>query len=262
MQFTEILNTLTSDGHEHRVVLGSDWQQGRATFGGLLAALANQAMRRHVPAEVPLRGLQTTFVGPAHSGDLRLRTEVLRQGKSVTLIRCELLQDQAFVAIVIGSYGAARTPPMQRLPQAVAPQRAFEEVREVRYVEGASPSFQQHFSHRFAEADKPGSGGEPRHKVYVRHREVTTCGEAHLIAIADAVPSPAGIAATRPTRGSSLMWTLEIIDHDFGFASDGWWRVDSEVHAAVDGYINETSLVVNPKGAVAAIGHQIVTLFL
>lgn len=262
MQFSEVLATLTSNGDEHRVTLDADWQQGRATFGGLITALANKAMRQQVAAAIPMRGLQVTFAGPAHAGELQLRTQILRQGKSVTLARCDLFQEGAFIASVIGSYGLARTPPaVYRLPTAMTPARPFDDIREVRYAEGISPSFQQYFAHRFAEGGKPGSGGEPRHKVYVRHRDTAPCDEAHLIAIADAVPSPAGIAATRPTKGSSLMWTLEIIDHDFDFPADGWWRLDTEVHAAVDGYVNETCLIVNPKGNVAAIGHQIVALF-
>jgi len=261
MQYSAVLDSLVSQQHDHRLALGDDWQQGRATFGGLLVALANKAMRTHIPIGVPLRGLQTTFVGPAHAGELQLRTQILRQGKSVTLARCDLIQEGAFIASVIGSYGLSRTSPMTRLPTAIAPARPLDDIREVRYVEGISPTFQQYFVHRFAEGGKPGSGGEPRHKVYVRHRERAPNGEAHLIAIADAVPSPANIAATRASHGSSLMWTLEVIDHDFDFASDSWWRLDTEVQAAVDGYINETCLVVNPRGAVAAIGHQIVALF-
>ncbi|MET0378677.1 MAG: thioesterase family protein [Spongiibacteraceae bacterium] len=261
MQFSALIASLISNGSHHSVAVSTEWSQGRATFGGLIAALANAAIRREIGTGTPLRGLQITFAGPAHPGQLALHTQILRQGKSVTLARCDIHQDGAVIASVIGSYGLARTPPVHLLPVAIAPERALDDIREVRYVEGISPSFQQYFGHRFAEGGKPGSGAEPRHKVYVRHRDTAPSGEAHLIAIADAVPSPANAAATRPTRGSSLMWTLEVIDHDFDFATDGWWRLDSEVHAAVDGYINETCLVVNPKGRVAAVGHQIVALF-
>jgi acyl-CoA thioesterase len=261
MQFSEVIASLRSHDSQHSITITSDWSQGRATFGGLLAALANAAMRRAVATAIPLRGLQVTFAGPAHPGELQLRTQILRQGKSVTLARCEMIQDDAIIASVIGSYGRARTPPIQRLPTAIAPARALDEIRDIRYVEGVSPTFQQYFGHRWAEGGKPASGSEPRHKVYVRHRDTAPCNEAHLIAIADAVASPAGAAATRPTKGSSLMWTLEVIDHDFDFGTDDWWRLDTEVQAAVDGYINETCLVINPRGNVAAIGHQIVALF-
>ena len=49
-----------------------DWLQGRTTFGGLISALAAQAMRDgaggHWPADVSLRAMQTSFVGPVSGG--------------------------------------------------------------------------------------------------------------------------------------------------------------------------------------------------
>ena len=48
--------------------LTPDWEQGRTIFGGILSALAAQAMRDVCGADWPLRALQTNFVGPVSSG--------------------------------------------------------------------------------------------------------------------------------------------------------------------------------------------------
>src|SRR5689334_8859376 len=85
MKFSEILSSMTAAGDEYQVTVSDDWMQGRATFGGLVAAVGNEAMRRLVPRDRPLRSLQTTFIGPTSAGTWRMRAKVLRVGRAVTL---------------------------------------------------------------------------------------------------------------------------------------------------------------------------------
>ena len=44
--------------------LPTDWGQGRASFGGLIAGMMIAAMRRNVPAERALLSMSCTFAGP------------------------------------------------------------------------------------------------------------------------------------------------------------------------------------------------------
>ena len=62
-----------------------DWSQGRTIFGGLIAALANDAMRSLIPKDRPLRAVQVVFVGPNAPGDVSFEPSILRAGKAVTL---------------------------------------------------------------------------------------------------------------------------------------------------------------------------------
>jgi len=42
MQFSEILSSLVADGDsQFRITVSEDWGQGRATYGGLVAAAGN-----------------------------------------------------------------------------------------------------------------------------------------------------------------------------------------------------------------------------
>ena len=51
MQFSQTLSTLVArDNGEFEITVGDDWLQGRAMFGGLLAAAGNAALRNLVPA--------------------------------------------------------------------------------------------------------------------------------------------------------------------------------------------------------------------
>ena len=108
MLFSETLASMQPRDGGWRAVIGEDWSQGRATFGGMVAALGNEAMRRLVPADRELRGLETTFVGPALAGEVGLDAEVLRVGKAVTIARARLWSDGKIAATLTGIYGAAR----------------------------------------------------------------------------------------------------------------------------------------------------------
>jgi acyl-CoA thioesterase len=98
MLLSEILATLQPAESGHTVTVTTDWGQGRATYGGLVAAVGNEAMRQRVAAERPLRSLQTTFIGPAPAGILSMKTRVLRVGKAVTLTSCDIFDGEQIVA--------------------------------------------------------------------------------------------------------------------------------------------------------------------
>src|SRR3984885_8091236 len=108
MLFSETLGTLRSTGSGFLADVGEDWSQGRATFGGMVAALGNEAMRRLVPIDRPLRGLNVTFAAPVVAGLVHINTRVLRVGKVVTIAQAELISTDAVAASMTGIYGAAR----------------------------------------------------------------------------------------------------------------------------------------------------------
>src|SRR5262245_14063537 len=155
MYFSEVLNSMTADGSNCSLTVADDWLQGRATFGGLVAAAGNEAMRRLVPRDRPLRSLQTTFVGPANPGTSRISARVPRVGKAVTLAHCEVLDGDHVAAVQVGVYGAARTSVVSVKPQGAAAPRSVDESKEVRFQEGRTPPFLQHFAVRWAQGAPP-----------------------------------------------------------------------------------------------------------
>ena len=72
MQFSEVLDSIARSHGVWTATVPEDWMQGRSIFGGLQSALALRAMRGLVPAELPLRILQTTFIAPV-AGSLTSR---------------------------------------------------------------------------------------------------------------------------------------------------------------------------------------------
>jgi acyl-CoA thioesterase len=263
MFFSQVLSTLRPDGADFVATVGEDWMQGRATFGGLVAAMGNEAMRQIVPRERPLRSLQTTFVGPAPAGDWRIRARVLRVGKAVTLAHCEVLDGEQVAAVQVGVYGGPRPSEVFVKAQAPAPApRRVEDINEVRYQpERGGPPFLQHFAQRFAQGAKPFSGERSATKIFVRHRDPAHLTEAHVIALVDAIPTPALSMFKAPAPASSLVWTLEFIRHEFDHPSEDWWRLDTDIDAAADGYVQQSGVLIDPKGEPLALTRQLFAVF-
>src|ERR1044072_3589590 len=127
MQFSDILASIHGPDESLDVSVSDDWLQGRATFGGLVAAVGNEAMRKFVPRDRPLRSLQTTFVGPATAATRNLRARVLRTGKPATLAQWEIREGEQFVAVQTGVYGPDRESAVIVKRSAVVPPRGVDE---------------------------------------------------------------------------------------------------------------------------------------
>ncbi|MFC4310105.1 acyl-CoA thioesterase [Steroidobacter flavus] len=261
MQFSEILDSISATGEEGQVTVSDDWMQGRATFGGLVAAVGNEAMRKLVPRDRPLRSLQTTFVGPATAGTWRTRARVLRVGRAVTLAQCEVLDGDQVAAVQVGVYGMDRESAVLVKPAAVDPPRKVEDINEVRYSPDKFPAFVQHFALRWAQGAKPFSGTRSPSKVFIRHRDPAPLTESHIVGLVDCIPTPALSMYKAPAPGSSLVWMLEFFEHDLEFSPEAWWRIDSDIDAATGGYVNQTGLLHDPNGRPVALSRQLFAVF-
>jgi acyl-CoA thioesterase len=262
MQFSEILSSLAADADsQFRITVSEDWGQGRATFGGLIAAAGNEAMRRLVPADRPLRSLQTTFVAPAEAGTWSLHARVLRVGRAVTLAHCDVLAGNQVVAIQVGVYGLARQSIVSITPPVPPSPRKLEEINEMRFTPERSPPFLQHFAHRWALGAKPFSGTRSKSICFIRHRDPSPVSESHVVALVDCIPTPAMSMMTAPAPTSSLVWNLEFLEHELGFEAEQWWRIDTDIDAAREGYVNQTGLLVDPQGRPVALSRQVVAIF-
>jgi acyl-CoA thioesterase len=263
MLFSEILASIKPFESGWTAEVSSDWSQGRATFGGLVAALGNEAMRFLVAADRPLRSLDVTFVGPVLAGSVRVDAEVLRIGKAVTIASARLLSDGQPAATLTGIYGQARAASLNVAPAQPPVVRPVEELPDaVASPEFKTPTFLQHFGVRWAEGSRPFSGSHSRSsKIYIRHRDPAPFTESHAVALIDCIPPPILQMMTAPAANSSVTWTLEFLRHDYNFSPEAWWRIDTDVKASADGYCQESSVVMDPNGAPMAFSRQLVAVF-
>jgi acyl-CoA thioesterase len=263
MLFSETLETIEPSGEGWTAQVGADWSQGRATFGGMVAALGNEAMRFLVPSDRRLRGLDVTFVGPVRSGSVRMDAQILRVGKAVTIAQARLTSDGETAATLTGIYGDARAVSLNLAPLPPAGARPVEELADATATPGfRPPSFMQHFGMRWAEGAPPFSGSTSRSsKIYIRHRDPSALTESHIVALIDCIPPPILQLMRTPAANSSMTWTLEFLRHDYDFSPQAWWRIDTEVRASAQGYCQEASVVLDPNGAPMAFSRQLVAVF-
>ncbi len=262
MLFSEILASIRFDGVSAEVTVTEDWAQGRATYGGLVAAVGNEVMRKLVPVERLLRSLTTTFIGPASAAHWRVEAHVLRVGKAVTLARCDIIDADQVAATLVGVYGAPRESAVAVHLQPMPATHAVDELHEVRFLPDLSPRFAQHFAMRWAEGAKPFSGSaRVPNKTYIRHRDTAPLTESHVVGLIDCIPTPAISMFKERKPASSLVWTVELLAHEFAFAPEAWWRIDTDIDAARDGYVNQTGILYDPNGTPTALTRQVVAVF-
>jgi acyl-CoA thioesterase len=260
---SQILAAFAAQDRVYRAVIDTTWLQGRTLFGGVIAALANHAMRQCILSDRPLRALQAVFVGPNAAGEVSFEPTILRAGKAVTLASCSAKSAGEVSLTITAMYGAPRTSMLNTQPAPVIIGSQPEQLDDVPLLSGL-PSFTQHYHQRWARGAAPYTRATDSHmSVYVRYRgeNCTRTSETHALALMDAIPSPALAMLETPGPASTLSWTLDILDHSFDFDIDEWWRLDAMVDAAADGYVTHTSHVVNPAGRVAAISRQVVVVY-
>jgi len=262
MLLSQTLASIKPDDKGFTAIIGEDWSQGRATFGGLVSALGNEAMRRLIPMDRKLRMLQTTFVGPALAGNVRLETKILRTGKVATIAESRLWSADQIAATFTGIYGADRTSAISFAASSMPQAAPVNDLPVSDRPPGMTPSFLQHFDVRWAEGTRPFAGTTSnRVKAYIRHKERAPLTESHVVALIDCIPSVVLQMMTKVAPSSSMDWTLQFLRHDYTHAPEAWWRIDSEVNAAGDGYSSESGVIYDPNGMPAAFTRQLVAVF-
>jgi acyl-CoA thioesterase len=262
MLFSETLASMQPLNSGWSALIGGDWSQGRATFGGMVAALGNEAMRRLVPKDRELRGLDVTFVGPALAGEVSIDAETLRVGKAVTIARARLWSEGKIAATLTGIYGAARATTLAIPPTVDAGVRPALDWPDRSGADMGGPSFVRHFGYRWAEGARPFAGSSLRTaKIYVRHQDPAPLTESHVVALIDCIPSVVLQLMSTPAPSSSLTWTVQFLRHDYSFPPEAWWRIDALVDSAGCGYSCESCVLLDPAGVPAAVARQMVAVF-
>ncbi|KAF1312051.1 acyl-CoA thioesterase II [Pseudomonas sp. SG-MS2] len=264
MNFNQLLDAVRA--HPDGVSVPPNWAQGRAAFGGLMAAMVYEAMRLKLADSRPVRSLAISFVAPAAPDvPTRFEVEVLREGKAVSTLLGRAIQDGQVVTLVQGNFGAGRAsvvnvpavPAMEmKAPEDAAP--------ELPYIKGVTPEFMRHVALRWAVGGLPFSGNQSRHMGgWVRLRDVAQeqVNEAHLLALVDAWPPSLMPYLKQPAAGSTLTWTIEFIQPVARLSTLDWCRYCVETEHARDGYGHAAAALWTAEGELLALSRQTVTVF-
>ncbi|MCH8506456.1 MAG: thioesterase family protein [Ectothiorhodospiraceae bacterium] len=240
------------------------WAQGRATFGGLVAALLYEAMRNQVPHERLIRSFALSFVGPAGPGVQTYRAQALRSGKAVTQMEARLLQEDHTMAVALASFGAGResavVAPGHPMPEAPT----ADDCQVLPFVEGISPEFIRHLEMRWVFGELPFSGSSQRQMggwMRFRKPQGEHLTDAHLLALVDTWPPVTLPMLKQRAPASSLSWAMEFIQPLPPLPSDAWLLYRAEVDQARDGYSQGRACIWSPDGQLLAVSQQPVTIF-
>lgn len=262
MQLAQMIDALVAEGDGYCVRCPETWTQGRTLFGGLQVALMVKAMRDRVPVEVPLRSVQTSFIGPVMPGKLHLRARVLRQGKSVIQAEAQILDGEQVACATLAVFGRARTSAVSLTPPPPIVTRDPKASQQMPFFPWLSPAFTQFVEQRWSHGAMPFCGGaEARTQIHLRFRNEPRVDEFLAIALADAIPSPAISVLRRPAPASSMTWTLELLHDRPQNLTDGYWLMDAEVSAASDGYAYQTATLWSPDLQPVALSRQSTVVF-
>jgi len=264
MRFSELLDAVRRSPAE--LVIPAQWAQGRASFGGLVAALQYEAMRAKVPAERPVRSLAITFVGPAEPGvPIRFEVEVLREGKAVSQVLGRAVQNGQVVTLVQGSFGAPRPSEVEVLAAPAPPMKHWDECQELPYIKGVTPEFMRHLAMRWSIGGLPFTGNKSRDMGgWVRLRDEANAeavSEAHILALVDAWPPALLPHLNKPAAGSTLTWTIEFVQPLLALSTLDWCKYYVQIEHARDGYGHAAAALWSPEGQLIALSRQTVTIF-
>lgn len=264
MKFSQLIQAVR--GNPAAVVVPSAWAQGRASFGGLVAALAYEAMSAKVSDGRPVRSLAITFVGPMEAEvPVSFEAEVLREGKAVSQMFCRAVQNGQTVAVVQGSFGASRESAIDVAAEPAPVIKPAEECQELPFLRGVTPEFTRFLAMRWGIGSMPFTNNPAREMGgWVRFRgdvEDEPVEVAHLLALVDAWP-PAVLPHLRsPVPGSSLTWTIEFVQPLPAVGTLEWCLYRAEIEHARDGYGHVSARLWTPSGELVALSRQTVTVF-
>jgi len=264
MNFTELLDAVRANAES--VTVPPTWAQGRAAFGGLMAAMVYEAMRLKLTDDRPVRSLAISFVAPAAADvPIRFEVDVLRESKAVTTLLGRAVQEGQVVTLVQGNFGAGRPSVVDIPAQPAFAMNPLEQAApELPYIKGVTPEFMRHVALRWAVGGLPFSGNDSRQMGgWVRLRDIAdeALNVSHLLALVDAWPPSLLPHLKQPAAGSTLTWTIEFIQPTPTLSTLDWCRYCVETEYARDGYGHAAAALWSAEGELLALSRQTVTVF-
>jgi len=222
-------------------------------FGGLLAALCAEAMRRGLGIETPLRTLNVQYLAAAKYGQaLTFRPRMLRGGRTVAYSALEAGQGERLTHHATATWGRDASDAALLAPLA-APPPTLDSLDPARTLKGPmQPRFAQHVEYRFEDGPNILGGNEGRaavERLWMRTRDGAPLDEARLCYLLDALYPPAWTTTRSPPMMTTVDLRYDILATPSGAsAPDGWaffefrmldlgrgWTVDEAACWGADG---------------------------
>ncbi len=259
MTFDEVTTwTRTAEGWTG--TLPPEWGQGRAAFGGVVAAAGLRALRTFVPAERTPRTVTTTFYGPVTPEPATMTARIVRAGRSLTFAEAEIAQG-TLRARVAATFAADRES-VTSIPEQLVALPDPDGFVDFPVIPGVIPAFMQQIHSKWTEGSFPFSGATDGTVLaaLLRFHEPPARGWERLLALLDVMPAPVLQQLDRPAPASSIVWTTHFVAPDAGEPGD-WSFFRYETLSASGGYCTALGKLYDARGRLVAWSEQLHAVF-
>ena len=240
------------------------WEQGRTLYGGISATLVYQAMREVVDSEKVMRSLSTNFIGPIEADtEFSITIEVLREGKNVTQVVGQVVQDNKVALMSQASFGIAR---QSKVNISDPPQHKMDSPQKPDFmpkIPKVTPKFLKNFDLAQTKGGWPFTGKKDSDiHGWMRFKEQPyDFSDAHLIALIDIWPPTVLQMLSWPAMASTMSWNLEFIHPHQKISGSDWFAYQAHTRQAVDGYAHTEANIWDKHNSLVAISRQVVAVF-
>jgi acyl-CoA thioesterase len=259
--------SLLTQSEQESSVIDSSWGQGRTLFGGLSSAIALKKAESLLPDNRPLRSLAVNFSGQCLADTpISLSEQVLSNGKSISQINTQVIQNERIVTQVCACFGIEReseidiSAPIKELP-------VLGENQRFNYVKGLTPEFVKHFEFEYCKGQFPFSNS-PKNELagWMRFKESgDTFSDSHLIALIDAWPPTVLQKLKSLAPCASVSWNIEIVQPlsqlKTRLDSDTWLYYEAVIKQAHHGYAHTEASIYSPDGTLLALSRQLIAVY-
>lgn len=263
--YSNVLQEFANNNYQ-RLTISEDWTQGRAGFGGLVAALLFKACKHAVNnTDRKVRNVQVTFVGPiAPNEEIMFEVTVLRAGGSTTSLECKAVQNGQVQSTMVASFGKSRDSSHVIAPSVALPTYPHaENLPPFPYVKDKTPEFVQHFNMAWAEGSPPFHGDLSKTMGgWCQLKDQTIAAdEGDLLALIDSWPPIAIQMLDKFAPVSTLNWSVQFIQELPELSCQDWYQYRVEALQGAGGYSNTLAHFWSAQGDLLAISTQTVAVF-
>ncbi|AQZ95321.1 acyl-CoA thioesterase [Halopseudomonas phragmitis] len=263
MNFNDAMLAISENTLEP-VTIPEKWGQGRATFGGMVAAIMYQRVALHMAADRPVRSIMVSFVAPVAPGAMDIRVQLLREGKAASQIQATAYQGDQVCAVMLASFGGERESMVHVEPDKAPAFSAPDEGHTFPFLPGLTPDFTQYFDYRYTVGKMPFMGSTQKVMggwIKLREESTQAVSVAQTLALLDAWPPAVFSMLKKPTSGSSLTWTISFVNLPDNCSANDWWQYLADIHSSANGYGHIDATLWDKHGEVTVISRQTVSVF-
>lgn len=241
----------------------ASWGQGRTVFGGLSAAIMNQAMTSEVPDDRMMRVQNTQFISPLYADEpFKVNVIHMRDGKNVTQIQAQLIQRDQIAVQSMAAFGVDRDSGIA-VPAPCIDAQPPKRGNWIPQIPKVVPKFFRYIDIRIEDGGYPFTGRKTAaYRGWMRFKDAPEqITDAHLITLIDAWPPTVSQQLRRPAPFSTLSWNVEFIHPHPRITGQSWLAYHCDTRQALNGYAHTFAKIYSESGQMIAVSRQVVTVF-